>query len=160
MPSSLPEDRCPRCGAPARGGLRGCFDLLSEVLAREYMDPEYGAVHLFTVDAHALQHPEDHGYKNNAFHLVRLCYMLERGGSPAIGRGPRWLAPAFDGRPDIPDLQSPAVRGAITVAHVHAVPNAEEHCAMARAWAESVWEAWSIHHDWARVWLKELWDRL
>ena len=75
---------CPRCGAPVTGGAEGCFALFNEVLAREYGDPAYGAVNLLNADAYVLQHPEDHGIKNNAFHLIRLCWLLEHGGAPRL----------------------------------------------------------------------------
>jgi hypothetical protein len=40
--------------------------LFNELCARDYGDPAYAAAHLLAVDAHALQHPEDHGIKNSA----------------------------------------------------------------------------------------------
>ena len=85
------NERCPECGAPVSGGLEGCFALHAEVSGREFGDPAYAAVNLLTADAHALQHPEQHGVNNNAFHLIRLCWLVEHGGDPRIGQGPRWL---------------------------------------------------------------------
>lgn len=80
---------CIRCGAIVPGGTTGCRTLFEEVLALEYSDPAYGAVHLLTVDAHVLQHSEDHGPRSNVFHLIRLCWLLEHGsdrrqGSPRL----------------------------------------------------------------------------
>lgn len=50
------------------GSTAGCHALLAQVCAVEYSGPAYSAVNHLSVDAHALQHPEDYGIKNNAFH--------------------------------------------------------------------------------------------
>lgn len=139
----------------AAGGTAGCWELFQEVLALEYSDPAYGAVNLLTVDAHALQHPEDHGIKNKAFHLIRLCWLVEHGGDPRIGQGPRWLQTHFDGHREPPDLEAPVDRGRVTVADVFGAGSPEEHAARVQRWASSVWQAWSAYHDWAREWLTE-----
>ena len=152
-PSDL--EPCARCGAIVPGGTEGCHALFAEVLALEYTDPSYAAAHLLTVDAHALQHSEDHGVKNNAFHLIRLCWILEHGGDPRIGQGPRWLQVQFDGLPEVPALEPPARRGEVTVADVHGASGPEDHVERVRRWARSVWEAWNDHHAWARGWLRE-----
>jgi len=70
---------------------RRCFALFGQVVAMEYSNLAYGAVNLLSVDAHALQHPEDCGVKSNSFHLIRLCWLLEHGGDLRLGQGPRWL---------------------------------------------------------------------
>ena len=58
--------------------------MFNAVLERDYSDPVYGAAHLFTVDAFCLQHSEQCGPRSNAFHLMRLCWLVERGGNPSI----------------------------------------------------------------------------
>ena len=158
MPDSPVDARtfaCARCGAVAPGGVEGCFALFGQVVALEYSDPAYGAVNLLSVDAHALQHPEDHGIKNNAFHLIRLCWLLEHGGDPRLGQGPRWLQVQFDGNPKLPVLEPPVNRGKVTVADVCGAANPDDHAKHVYRWARSVWEAWSAHHEWARQWLRD-----
>ncbi len=150
------EETCECCGAAVQGGVEGCFTVFTEMLALEYSDPAYGAVHLLSVDAHALQHPEKHGYKNNAFHLIRLCWLLEYGGDARIGKGPRWMAASFDGRPDAPILEPPADRGPVTVLDVVGAATPEEHAIRVRRWARAVWEAWRDHHDWARQSIQDM----
>jgi hypothetical protein len=81
---------------------------------------------------------------------------LEHGGDPRIGQGPRWLQVQFDGRPKILVLKPPADRGKVTIADVHGAASPEEHAERVRRWAKSVWEAWIVHHEWARQWLKNL----
>jgi hypothetical protein len=145
---------CTRCGAVVPGGTAGCWRLFREVLALEYSDPAYGAVNLMTVDAHALQHSEDHGPRSNAFHLIRLCWLLEHEGDPRLGQGPRWLQVQFDGNRAHPVLEPPVDRGRITIADVHGAASADEHAERVHRWASSVWEAWSAYHEWAREWLR------
>jgi hypothetical protein len=145
---------CSRCGAILPGGSEGCRALFADLLALEYSDPAYGAVNLLAVDAHALQHPEDHGVKNNPFHLLRLCWILEFGGDPRIGHGPAWLYARFDGNPEIPILMPPVNRGKITIADVHGAASPEEHAERVFHWAWAVWDTWNIHHDWARKQIK------
>jgi hypothetical protein len=146
---------CTRCGAVVSGGTAGCLRLFQEVLALEYTDPAYGAVHLLTVDAYALQHSEDHGPRSNAFHLIRLCMMLEYGDDTRIGHGSRWWQASVGGKREIPFLEPPADRGALTIADVHGAAGPEEHAERVHRWARSVWEAWGIYHEWVRQWLQE-----
>lgn len=122
--------------------------------SREYSDAVFGAVNLSSVDAHALQHVEDHGVKNSAFHLLRLCWLLEHEGDPRLGVGPRRLQRQFDGDVAYSVLQPPVQRGAVTVADVIGADTAQKHADRVRRWAEAVWEAWREHHDWARRWMQ------
>lgn len=143
---------CPECGTPV-DGVEACFALFAENSARVYSDPAYGAVNFLTTDAHCLQHPEQHGYKNNAFHLIRLCWVLEFGGDPRLGSGPRWLQKQFDGKIEVPEIAPPppGQRGAVTVADVRAAVSPEQHAARARDWGAAVWAAYGAHHAWARA---------
>lgn len=127
--------------------------MFDNVCDLEYTDPAFGSVHLLTVDAYALQHSEEHGPRSNAFHLMRLCKLLERGGDPRIGRRPpRKLAQAFEERyRRFPMLAPPPRRGMLTVANVHGAIDPAQHAQRVRAWARSVWEAYQVHHDWARA---------
>jgi hypothetical protein len=146
---------CARCGARVRGGTQGCWDLFNGLLALEYSDSEYAAVHLLSVDAHALQHSEDHGIKNKCYHLVDLSWLLEQNGDPRVGSTPAWLQKAFDGMPQLPTLTPPPAgkRGAVTVADVICAATPQEHRERVYRWARSVWDAWSEHHAWARGYL-------
>lgn len=146
---------CSRCGAVVSGGKAGCQRLFEEVLALEYSDPAYGAVHLLTVDAYALQHSEDHGPRSNAFHLLRLRVLLEHGGDPRLGWNPPWFQAQINDKRPAPFLEPPANRGEVTIADVHGAKTPEEHAERVWHWARSVWEAWSEYHDWARRWLKD-----
>jgi hypothetical protein len=149
----MDSHRCPMCGAVVPDRLGSCRALFEEVCAREYSDPAFGAVHLLTVDAYALQHSEEHGPRSNAFHLMRLCRLLERGGDPGIGqRPPRKVGKAFEGQyRALPTLEPPPHRGSLTIANVHGAQDPGGHAERVRAWARSVWEAYHPHHEWARA---------
>mgnify|MGYP005753850525 CR=1 FL=1 len=150
LEQGFPPDRCHLCGARVYEGLKGCYDRYTTLLAREYSDPAFAAVHLYSVDAHALQHGEIHSRGNNATHLLRLCWLVEQGGNPHIaGGGSRWLQ-AWAERADVPYLAPPLRRGALTVMDLVGIEAPEAYAAQARAWAESVWDAWADHQAWAR----------
>jgi hypothetical protein len=147
---------CAFCGADVPGGSEGCRKLFEDLLLLEYSDPSYGAVHLLTVDAYALQHSESHGPRSNAYHLIRLCWLLEHGGDPRIGQaGPRSRALA-EGYKELPHLEPAENRGEVTVADVHGAAGPEEHGERVKQWASSVWRAWSAHQQWAREWVRRL----
>ena len=152
---SEPLALCTRCGANVPGGTEGCWKLFHKVLTLEYSDPAYGAVHLLTVDAHALQRSEDHGPRSNAFHLIRLCMLLEHGGDLRIGQNPKWLQAQIDGNREAPYLEPPVDRGKVTIVDVHGAKSPDEHAERVNRWARSVWEAYSAYHEWARQWLRE-----
>ncbi len=143
---------CPMCGARLWDGFVNCRALFEDICVREYSDPMFGAVHLLTVDAYTLQHSEEHGPRSNAFHLMRLCLLVEHGRDTCIGAGPpRPKAKAFEEHyRRFPFLEPPPQRGEFTIADVHGGQNPVEHSERVRRWAESVWKAWTPHHAWAR----------
>ena len=56
-----------------------------------------------------------------------------------------------------PWLDAPAVYG-LTVLDALAAEDAESHGRLVRGWAESVWQAWSAHHELVRRWASEALD--
>jgi hypothetical protein len=151
--SSKEGATCALCAA-VLGGFDNCRAIFNAVLEREYSDQAYGESHLFTVDAYALQHSEEHGPRSNAFHLMRLCWLLEHGGNPSIRQVRKGGRAFYDARDEtyreFPFLQPPISRGELTVVSVVNAQTPEEHAERARAWSQSVWDAWSEHHAWAR----------
>ena len=154
--------KCPGCGGlfedihgPTHRYMEsspGCWAVYGEVLAREYQDQDYFAVHKFTVDAYAVQHPghsSPQTIQSVAGHLIRLCLMLERklaterandAIKAAVERQYVWLTP-------------PASMGSVTVVDVRKASDSDEHRRQVRTWAESAWNAWSAHHDTIYGWL-------
>src|SRR5438552_14745849 len=108
--------RCPGCGArfpgsdgPTHRYLQsspGCWAGYGDVLAREYSDSAYRAVHRLTVDAYSVQHPGSSSpqtIQSVAVHLLGLYATLELNlsaqlATAMIGRASnslqfQWLAP-------------------------------------------------------------------
>ena len=147
--AGAPPDVCQCCGARVAQGLKGCFELFATLGVRGYEDPAWNAPFFYGVDAHALQHPEVHGKKNNAAHLLRLHWIFAHDMHAQAGTVPRWWQ-HYLAHAAIPLLEPPAARGAVTGVDVAAAATPEEYAALLRAWAESVYLAWGSHHDWAR----------
>src|SRR2546426_1032303 len=106
-----PTERCVGCGAlvpavdgpihPYIGASPGCWRTYGEVLAREYGEYAYPAVHRLTVDAYAAQHPGVPGRRSSqsvAVHLMSLCLVLEQGLEP--GAATRAIGHIMVGRPE------------------------------------------------------------
>lgn len=146
--AGVPKGICGCCGASVQEGVKGCFALSSEVNIRGYNQPGYGNS-FYGVDAHALQHPEIHGKKNNAAHLMRLHWIFEQGGERDASTVPKWRQTWLD-QGDIPLLEPPTLRGNLTVVDVVTATSAQEHNDMMKQWAFSVYEAWNVHHEWVR----------
>lgn len=148
---------CPLCGAAAGSGSDACLRLLAQLAERAHAEKGYAQAHLFSVDAHALQHSELHGRLSNHVHLLSLCLMLERGASASVdSRKPAVEKFLALGR-EWPALEPPPVpqRGKLTVKNVLDA-SAEERPLLARRWAEEAWQAWHPHHPWIRRTLDRL----
>ena len=111
------------------GASQGCWNLYSEVLAKEYGEYNYPKhTHRLTVDTYAIQHPGQPGRQSIQsvnVHLISLYFVLikKMSGSNAtkligelLHRGPafEWLEP-------------PTPNGIITVADVLKATNLAEH---------------------------------
>jgi hypothetical protein len=145
---------CCSCRAVVLEGFTNCNAMFHFVLEREYSDSAFGEAHLFTVDAYALQHSEEHGPRSNAFHLMRLCWLIERDGNQSIRQGANKATHSISNREEgyraFPFLAPPQNRGELTVASVVGANSPAEHTTNALAWGRSVWSAWQEHHAWAR----------
>jgi hypothetical protein len=131
----------------------GCWAVYGTLLARDYGEYGYPAVHRLSADAYAVQHPGQlnrQAIQSVAVHLIGLYYSLERGWPPAqvtkaIGRATQfsdqfvWLEP-------------PSSMGPITVADAADADSLEEYQRLVKEWARSAWEAWSKHYDQIRKW--------
>ena len=131
----------------------GCWSVYGTLLARDYGEYGYPAVHRLSVDAYAVQHPgkpERRSIQSVAVHLIGLYHSLERGApaaqvTRAIGRAAKFSDGFFW-------LEPPASLGKITVVHAADAEGLEQYQRAAREWARSAWEAWSAHHDQIRKW--------
>jgi len=144
-----PPDVCQCCGAKVSKGVQGCFELYTETQTRQYSHLHMDLGTFWAVDSHALQHPEIHGKKNNIAHLLRVCWALEGGGVTRSGSVPSWWQAYLNGN-DYLRLDVPKFRGTLTVTDWVAAP-LDQMGAVARQWAQSVWEACEEHHAIVRV---------
>ena len=136
------------------GRAAGCQALADELLARDFSDPRYFAVHRLQFDTYCVQHPERYcaGRHGLPAHLGGLCAILEFGASAAVGDPAfqRWL----NGNPSFHPLTPPAFRGEITVLEAHAAADPGSYAAAARRWAESAWKAYAELQPLAREWVR------
>ena len=142
------------------GASPGCWALYGELSKKEAGDFRYMRSHQLTVDAYCAQHPglpSPQAVRSVAVHLVGLHLQLERGLSTEelyVARQ-RVATLGKQGKLDLRWLDLPASPGAVTVLDVLAAKNPAEHARRAREWAESVWEAWALHHEVVRWWAAE-----
>jgi hypothetical protein len=157
------EEICPGCGTlfptsegPTHayiGASAGCWAVFGEVVAREYSDFRYGAIHQLTVDTYAVQHPGEpsrRARQSVALHLISLYLQLERGYGPERARDA--LKRAADSGKDYAWLDSPARIGELSILDVYKAKSPEEHSQLVEEWARSVWKSWSLHRDTIQEW--------
>ena len=135
----------------------GCWAIYGEVLAREYSDPAYFAIHRLTVDTYAVQHPGEpspQSIKSVGVHLIRLYLLLECGLDMQHANDAMLVINQM--KANFSWLTPPPVLGVVTVADVHQATTVEQHTQLVREWATSVWEAWSPHHEIIRQWSSNL----
>lgn len=148
-------ERCSGCGLDVRSGPAGCQSIFDELLARDFSDVAYFRVHRMMVDTYSLQHPDRYclSAKSLVAHLTGLCWLIEHGGSRAVGSEAlrRWL----NGTPRIEKPEIPSFRGRLTIADVYEAPNPEAYARALEGWAHSTWEAYSALHSLARHWIQQ-----
>jgi len=144
---------CEDCGAPI-GGRERCDKLFHQLIARDFSDALYFGSHRLLVDCYAMQHERYiHSYKSFAAHLTGLCCALEFADDAKLMRA---IHLGLDGnvKGDRPPV--PRDRGELTILSVIHAGGAARHHEAVRAWADSVWRAWSQQHELARTLLREL----
>ncbi len=133
----------------------GCWAFYGELLQKEYADYErFAPVHRLTVDAYAAQHPgtpSPQSMGSVGVHLVRLHLQLERG-LPHDRANAAMLGISSRLKKDFVWLDPPDSLGDATVLDVLRAPDPDEHMRRVRAWAGSVWKAWTPHHETVRRW--------
>jgi hypothetical protein len=84
-------------------------------------------------------------------HLIRLCLFHEHELSPENANDA--MLAAGKNKHSFTWLEPPTTPTLLTVADVAKTQGVEEHKSAVRAWAQSVWQAWSAQHDTIRSWL-------
>ena len=145
------------------GASQGCWNLYTEVLAKEYGEYNYlKHTHRLTVDTYAIQHPGRMGeqfakrttspgqpgrqsIQSVNVHLISLYFVLVKkmNGSNATKLIGEILqrSPAFDW------LEPPVPNGTVTVVDVLKAANLAEHELIVTKWAEDVFACWFSKHS-------------
>lgn len=135
------------------GASPGCWALYSEVLAKEYGEYRYPAVHQLTVHAYAAQHPgtpSRRSIQSVAGHLIGLYLVLDRGLNAK--RATAMIREAIAQRGRFMWLEPPPSMGPLTVLDVAGATHLAGHVRLVEQWANSVWDAWAEHHETIRNW--------
>lgn len=154
---------CIGCGAPVPdvdspthsyiGASPGCWAAYMEVMARAMDEFRHPPSHRLAVDAYAVQHPgtpSRQAIQSVGGHLIRIHLVLERGLD--ADRATRGLVRAVERSAAFVWLEPPKSLGELTILDVRGAADLEDHERRVRSWAQSVWRAWSRHHDTVRSW--------
>jgi uncharacterized protein DUF5946 len=149
--------RCPGCGVAMPGSAEpwdprstaseACHQLYGEVVGYELQHvAELGNWHQLLADAYAAQHAaRTTPAISVAFALIGLCLALVDGwGGIQVRDAHQRLATAYH---DWPTFSVPTHRGDLTIVDVALAASPAEHVERLRAWAASVWAAWSGEHE-------------
>lgn len=146
---------CGGCGRSVEGGTAGCRAEFETLLARDFEDARFFAVHRMFVDCYCLQHPEDYcvSAKSLAAHLVGLAQIVEAEASPATGSADlrSWL----DGDKALDKPALPEARGEVTLGDLAGIEDSAAWRKAVRGWADSIWAAYADLHPLARRWAAE-----
>lgn len=148
----MAPSRCTGCGLLVEGRTAGCREIFTALGVRAWEDARIGRLHWISVDAYALQHPDEFcaSAKSFAAHLTGLCAALEHADDPTLRPAlQRWLnggSPVT--KPDLPD-----VRGSLTIAGVQAAAETSDYERVVEAWTRDVWAAYAPLQALAREWI-------
>jgi hypothetical protein len=137
--------------------LPGCWAAYGKVLARQYSDNRLARLHRLAVDTYAVQHPGVNvpaARRSVGTHLARLYLLLEAGWPMERVNNAMLAITQFKDRCDW--LEPPSMTGTLSVLEVLQAASNQEHETRVRAWAESVWKAWAVHHTTVRKWCASL----
>jgi hypothetical protein len=139
------------------GASPGCWAAYGRLSEKEASDFRYMRQHQLSVDAHCARHPGEpspQSIRSVAVHLVGLHLQLERetSGEGLYAARQRIASQGKEGKLDLVWLEPPTSMGRVTVLRALQTQGAEEYGRVARAWAESVWEAWSAYYGIVRPW--------
>lgn len=163
----MPYEICPDCQATVPqvvngaqhayiGASPGCWDIFSQVMAREYENVAYAVAHRMTVDAYMVQHPgqpSPQSIQSVCVHLMGLYWVLDAGWATTKARTGLGLATEII---EFKWLDPPERLGNITIMDIFAAQDAEEHNHQVKRWARCAWEAWQPYHDVIKMWSEEV----
>ena len=125
----------------------GCWAKFGEILAREYENFEYMAVHNLTADAYALQHPgveEPRTVSSANVHLVSLYAYFEK--NIPVHELSQIKQKITKYKNEFVWLAPPDFLTQIKISDVLAASNPEEYKEIIHKWAKYVFDGWGEHH--------------
>ncbi len=133
--------QCPECGAMHSNEI-SCQTIFDSFLFLEYTNPDYGAVHLFTVGCYFIQHGFysqealiwiEHTLRNSLKVGIPSRYMLQQMGKVADSQSRTWKVLR---QPNTP--QQPRISWSMTIADVASnYHDASTYCDLVRMWAHT-----------------------
>jgi uncharacterized protein DUF5946 len=159
MTAEHPE-RCEGCALEIAGGTAACQAIFEELVARDLSDVRFGRMHRLLVDVYSLQHPDRYcaSAKSFAAHLTGLCWSMEHEDA-SRARGNEALRAWLDGDVQLTRPTEPSSRGALTIAHVRSQTEPTAYPRAIDEWARSTWEAYTLLHGQARLWIEQAYRR-
>ena len=130
----------------------GCWERYGELLGTLAIDPAAGATRVLCVDAYATQHPgspNPQAIQSVAIHLLNMYGYLVQHRQVGIPQKSVTMH-GHDG--EFHWLEPPSFAQSRTVFDVPFDAPGDTIAKAARAWAESVWAAWSRHHAQIAAW--------
>lgn len=168
-PNEMKHIVCHGCGAlvensPGQpheyiGASQGCWNIYTEILAREYGAYNYPQpTHRLTVDTYAIQHPGQPNRKSIQsvnIHLISLYLIFEMNmtGKETTQK----MTEILSDKISFNWLEPPIRNGYMTVKNVLGSKNQIEHEQRVLAWSKSVWGCWYEIHG---ITIKNIVDRL
>lgn len=134
---------------PYIGASANCWEVYSEILAKEYNDPEFMRIHRLTVDAYMAQHGGDQSDRRARqsmnLHVIALYLYFEK--KESFTEILRFLRTATEYKRDWPPLEAPTDSDWQTVFDVVGADNANDHACRVTSWAQSVWKVFAPLKD-------------
>ncbi len=145
-----------------------CWAVYTQLLAYEGEHFGYPDVHRFIVDAYMVQHPQNFELQKElnisqrfvdasvqwvAMHLLALYMAIEK--KMELKKIAKSMAQILKQGAKFEPLDPPQSVGEITVANIAPEYTVDEYDKVAWQWAQSVWNAWALHHDTVRAWYEK-----
>jgi hypothetical protein len=134
---------------PYIGASHACWFLYSQILAKEFENQDYFAIHRVTVDAYAAQHIGDQtdrrARQSANLHLIALWLFFEE--KKSVTTILEFLKKATAIKRDWPVINAVKQPSWITVQDVALAQTAEQHVLVVTQWGKSVLAAYTDQHD-------------
>lgn len=133
---------------PYIGAVHNCWKMYSEILAREFENPEYFKIHRITVDSYAAQHIGDQtdrrARQSANLHLIALYLYYEKKTPIAIIL--EFLRKTTVNKHDWPAVEQLTKASWLTVHDIITATTAQEHYTIVIKWGKSVWDSYKDQH--------------